>query len=184
MLKAIDYALAAKHDKTLAIHIAVTKEESEALQRQWEKHEIPMPLVIIESPYRTFASPVARVHQGVPREARLVGRHGLPAAVHRRPLVGVAPAQPPRRGRIANQLMLIHGVSITWCRGCSTRPSSSTAAARARFPVRSGQEFPPASPLITERRGLQVRPTRRPSHDRVTRSGRRAPAERLLDCGS
>ena len=28
--KAIDYALAAKHDKTLAIHVAVTKEEADA----------------------------------------------------------------------------------------------------------------------------------------------------------
>ena len=71
-------------------------EESDELQQQWAEHSIPMPLVIIESPYRTFAQPRRAVHQAVPREARLLGRHRLPAAVHRRPLVGVAPAQPPR----------------------------------------------------------------------------------------
>jgi hypothetical protein len=111
VLKAIDYALAATHDKTLAIHIAVNAEESEALQRQWQKHDIPIPLVIIESPYRTFASPVAqfikeyRASHGssivtVYLPQYIVG-HWWESILHNR-----------RSRRIANQLMLVHGVSI------------------------------------------------------------------------
>lgn len=111
VIKAIDYALAAKHDKTLAVHVAVSQEESEALQRQWAKHEIPVPLVIIESPYRTFASPVAqfikeyRATHGsavvtVYLPQYIVG-HWWETILHNR-----------RSRRIANQLMLVHGVSI------------------------------------------------------------------------
>jgi len=111
VLKALDYALAATHDKTLAIHVAVSAEESEKLQRQWQKHEIPVPLVIIESPYRTFASPVAqfikeyRATHGssivtVYLPQYIVG-HWWESLLHNR-----------RSRRIANQLMLIHGVSI------------------------------------------------------------------------
>ena len=112
VMKAIDYALAAKHEKTLAVHIAVSEEESEALQRQWAKHAIPVPLVIIESPYRTFASPVAQFIKEY-RETHgssvvtvylpqyIVG-HWWESLLHNR-----------RSRRIANQLMLIHGVSIT-----------------------------------------------------------------------
>jgi hypothetical protein len=112
VMKAIDYALAASHEKTLAVHIAVSEEESQALQRQWAKHDIPVPLVIIESPYRTFASPVAQFIKEY-RETHgpavvtvylpqyIVG-HWWEALLHNR-----------RSHRIANQLMLVHGVSIT-----------------------------------------------------------------------
>ena len=112
VMKAIDYALAANHDKTLAVHIAVSAEESEALQVQWAKRGIPVPLVIIESPYRTFASPVAqfikeyRATHGssvitVYLPQYIVG-HWWETLLHNR-----------RSRRIANQLMLVHGVSIT-----------------------------------------------------------------------
>jgi hypothetical protein len=59
VVKAVDYALAAKHDKTFAVHIAVTKEEADALDREWQAHRMPIPLKIIESPYRTYAGPLA-----------------------------------------------------------------------------------------------------------------------------
>jgi amino acid transporter len=111
VIKAIDYALAANHDKTLGLHIAVSTEESEALQRQWQKHGIPIPLMIIDSPYRTFAGPVAqfikeyRATHGssivtVYLPQYIVG-HWWESVLHNR-----------RSSRIANQLMLVHGVSI------------------------------------------------------------------------
>lgn len=112
VIKALDYALAAQHEHTLAVHIAVNAEESERLQRQWAEHEIPVQLVIVESPYRTFASPVAQFIKQW-REAHgssvvtvylpqyIVG-HWWESFLHNR-----------RARRIANQLMLVHGVSIT-----------------------------------------------------------------------
>jgi amino acid transporter len=112
VIKALDYALAAKHDQTLAVHIAVNTDESERLQREWAQHAIPVQLIIIESPYRTFANPVAQfITQWREKHGSSVVTVYLPqyivghwweSLLHNR-----------RARRIANQLMLIHGVSIT-----------------------------------------------------------------------
>lgn len=112
VVKAIDYALAAKHDKTFAVHISVTKEEAESLEREWREHRMPIPLKIIESPYRMYASPIAefvkkyREQHGssvvtVYLPQYIVG-HWWESLLHNR-----------RSRRIAQQLMLVHGVSIT-----------------------------------------------------------------------
>ncbi|MDN3494984.1 APC family permease [Planococcus sp. APC 4015] len=112
VIKAIDYALAAKHQTTLAVHIAVSDEESAALQKQWDEHRIPIDLVIVDSPFRSYAAPVAKFIKKF-REKHgssvvtvylpqyIVG-HWWERLLHNR-----------RSGRIAQQLMLIHGVSIT-----------------------------------------------------------------------
>ena len=111
IVKAIDYALAAKHEKTFAVHVSTNKEETDVLQEQWVEHKIPVQLVIIDSPYRTFASPVAgfikkyrEMHGSavvtVYLPQYIVG-HWWEAILHNR-----------RARRIANQLMLLHGVSI------------------------------------------------------------------------
>ncbi|WP_307220468.1 APC family permease [Microbacterium sp. SORGH_AS_0888] len=110
--KAIDYALAARHEKTLAVHVAVTKESADQLQRDWQEHRMPVPLVIIESPYRTYAGPVAafinkyRAKHGpavvtVYLPQYIVG-HWWESFLHNR-----------RARRVAQQLMLVHGVTIT-----------------------------------------------------------------------
>ncbi|WP_285136805.1 APC family permease [Microbacterium sp. lyk4-40-TSB-66] len=110
--KAIDYAMAAQHDKTLAVHVAITEEESAKLQREWAEHEVPIPLVIIDSPYRTYTSPVSafikkyREKNGsavvtVYLPQYIVG-HWWESILHNR-----------RSRRLAHQLMLVHGVSIT-----------------------------------------------------------------------
>ncbi len=110
--KAIDYALAARHDKTIALHVAVTKESADAVQKEWEEHRPPVPLVIVESPYRTYAQPVIafiekyREKHGsavvtVYLPQYIVG-HWWESFLHNR-----------RARRIAQQLMLVHGVTIT-----------------------------------------------------------------------
>ncbi len=112
VVKALDYALAAKHEKTFALHVSVSPEETARLREQWAAHDIPVPLVIIDSPYRSFASPVStfikkyRAEHGssvvtVYLPQYIVG-HWWESLLHNR-----------RARRIANQLMLIHGVSIT-----------------------------------------------------------------------
>lgn len=110
--KAIDYALAARHDKTIALHVAVTKESADAVQKEWEEHRPPVPLVIVESPYRTYAQPIIafiekyREKHGsavvtVYLPQYIVG-HWWESFLHNR-----------RARRIAQQLMLVHGVTIT-----------------------------------------------------------------------
>ncbi|WP_144830593.1 APC family permease [Microbacterium sp. BH-3-3-3] len=112
VMKAIDYALAANHQKTLAVHVAITEEDSAKLQKEWAEHDIPIPLVIIDSPYRTYTSPVTafikkyRANNGsavvtVYLPQFIVG-HWWESILHNR-----------RSRRLAHQLMLVHGVSIT-----------------------------------------------------------------------
>ncbi len=112
VVKAIDYALAARHDKTLAVHVAVDDADADRLQREWEAHGIPIPLVIISSPYRAYTSPVVgfiekyREKHGssvvtVYLPQYIVG-HWWESLLHNR-----------RSRRLAQQLMLVHGVSIT-----------------------------------------------------------------------
>ncbi|WP_295835378.1 APC family permease [uncultured Microbacterium sp.] len=112
VMKAIDYALAANHDKTLAVHVAITDEDAAKLQREWAEHDMPLPLVIIDSPYRTYSSPVStfikkyRENNGsavvtVYLPQFIVG-HWWESILHNR-----------RSRRLAQQLMLVHGVSIT-----------------------------------------------------------------------
>ncbi|MCT9002335.1 APC family permease [Microbacterium sp. PMIC_1C1B] len=110
--KAVDYALAAKHSKTIAVHIAVTQEEADAVQTDWELHDMPITLLTIESPYRQYARPLSefiaqyRQKHGssivtVYLPQYIVG-HWWESLLHNR-----------RARRIAQQLMLVHGVSIT-----------------------------------------------------------------------
>jgi amino acid transporter len=112
VVKAVDYALAAKHDKTFAVHISVTKEDAAALEAEWRAHRMPIPLKIIESPYRTYASPIAEFVKKYREEhgsavvtvylPQYIVGHWWESLLHNR-----------RAKRIAQQLMLVHGVSIT-----------------------------------------------------------------------
>ena len=112
VLKAVDYALAAKHDKTIAVHIAVSDEESARLQQQWAEHRVPMKLVIIDSPYRSYAAPLAKFIKQYREKfgssvvtvylPQYIVGHWWESLLHNR-----------RSRRIAQQLMLVHGVSIT-----------------------------------------------------------------------
>lgn len=157
VLKALDYALAAKHSKTIAVHIAVNPEEVETLQAHWIEHNIPVQLVIIDSPYRTFASPVTqfikewRAKHGssvvtVYLPQYIVG-HWWESLLHNR-----------RARRIANQLMLVHGVTITlvpWLLDSSeliygrrSRPlPGQERAGRPTADALPGRSAPPSAPV-------------------------------------
>lgn len=112
VMKAVDYAIAAKHDKTLAVHVAVSADDAARLQQEWADHLVPVPLVIVESPYRSFAQPVTQfIKQYREKHGSSVVTVYLPQYIvghwwesflHNR-----------RARRLANQLMLVHGVSIT-----------------------------------------------------------------------
>jgi len=112
VIKALDYAIAARHEKTIALHVALTPEDGQVLQRQWQEYKIPVPLVIVDSPYRTFAQPVEQYIRKY-RE-----KHGPAVVTVYLPQYIVGhwweSVLHNRRSRLmANQLMLVHGVSIT-----------------------------------------------------------------------
>ena len=111
-VKAIDYALTARHASTLAVHVAMSRAGAAQLRADWEEHRMPVPLIVLESPYRQVAAPVAafiaahRERHGpsvvtVYLPQYLVG-HWWEKVLHNR-----------RARRVAHQLMLVHGVSIT-----------------------------------------------------------------------
>ena len=112
VVKAIDYALAAKHDKTMAVHVSVDPESSDRLQAEWYEHRMPVPLVIVDSPYRTFAHPVTEFIKAYRQKngsavitvylPQYIVGHWWESFLHNR-----------RANRIAHDLMLVHGVTIT-----------------------------------------------------------------------
>lgn len=112
VVKAVDYAVAARHQKTLAVHVAVSAEETGRLQREWADHLMPIPLVIVDSPYRSFAQPIARFIEQYRQDhgssivtvylPQYIVGHWWESFLHNR-----------RARRLANRLMLVHGVSVT-----------------------------------------------------------------------
>ncbi|MGW9112176.1 APC family permease [Microbacterium sp. NPDC055683] len=111
VLKAVDYALAAHHEKTLAVHVAVDPETAERVQREWREHRIPVPLVIVESPYREFAHPVkAFIEAYREKHGPTVATVYLPQYIVGHWWEGLLHNR--RARRMASQLMLVHGVKI------------------------------------------------------------------------
>jgi hypothetical protein len=57
-----------RHDLT-ALTVAVDPEEARALQEQWERRELPVPLTVIASPYREITRPVLEYVHDVRRSS-------------------------------------------------------------------------------------------------------------------
>ncbi|MCR2824696.1 APC family permease [Microbacterium sp. zg.Y909] len=110
--KAIDYALAARHDTTIAVHVAVTPRDTAQLEADWEEHHVPVPLVMLESPYRQYAGPL----ETFIREYRQ--KHGSSVVTIYLPRYIVGHwwetfLHNGRARRLAQRLMLVHGVAVT-----------------------------------------------------------------------
>ena len=186
VVKAIDYALAARHDKTLAIHIADEPGGVRGAAAAVGEHEMPMPLVIIESPYRTFASPVARFI----KEYR--AKHGSAVVTVYLPqyIVGhwwESLLHNRRSRRIAKQLMLVHGVSITlvpWLLDSSRAHLRPALAAAARAGARRASRRPKRTAgRARGRRGRPSTPTRGLRLMTTGEQRRRVHARRVVGAG-
>jgi len=57
-LKALDYAIAMLHDSLEAVHVAIDEDAARKLVRQWDAHNIQVPLTILDSPYRGISEPL------------------------------------------------------------------------------------------------------------------------------
>jgi amino acid transporter len=57
-LRALSYARATRPHDVTALSVAVDPEESRLLQEQWDRRELPVPLTIIDSPYREITRPI------------------------------------------------------------------------------------------------------------------------------
>ena len=57
-LKALDYAIAARHDSVEAVHVNIDDAASDLLETQWAEQKIKVPLRIVGSPYRDISMPL------------------------------------------------------------------------------------------------------------------------------
>ncbi|MET0589618.1 MAG: APC family permease [Naasia sp.] len=159
-LKALDYAIAARHESLEAVHVSVDDAATDKLEREWQSMNIKVPLCVLRSPYRDIGWPLVkyiRKHQEVNggevvtvyMPAYIVG-HWWERLLHNH-----------KAKRIQQKLMLQHGVALAivpWL-----LDSSDLIYGRRSRPI-PGQE----------RRGEPVRPISRtplkPASVEATRS--------------
>lgn len=160
-LKALDYAIAARHDSIEAVHVSIDDDATAKLQRQWIEQNIHVPLTVIESPYRDFGVPLIKYLKHRREE------HGSEVVTVYLPQYIVGHwwenmLHNHRARRIRQQLMLCHGVTVAlvpWL-----LDSSSLIYGRRSRPL-PGQD----------RRGEPVRPiARRPLEPASTAARPRA----------
>ncbi|HQA23197.1 MAG TPA: DNA-binding protein, partial [Rhodoglobus sp.] len=60
VLKALDYAIAARHGSIEAVHVSIDDAATEELERDWVEQNIKVPLNVLESPYRDISAPLAK----------------------------------------------------------------------------------------------------------------------------
>jgi amino acid transporter len=75
-LRALAFARATRPDELTALTVNVDDAETRALQADWERYDIPVPLTVVESPYREITRPVVdhvkAIRRDSPRELVVV----------------------------------------------------------------------------------------------------------------
>jgi amino acid transporter len=68
-LRALAFARATRPDVLTALTVNVDDGETRALQSDWERYDLPVPLTVIESPYREITRPVVDYVKAIRRES-------------------------------------------------------------------------------------------------------------------
>ncbi len=68
-LRAVAYAQATRPDTLTALTVNVDEKDTRAIQAEWERREVPVPLTVIESPYREITGPIIDYVKSVRRNA-------------------------------------------------------------------------------------------------------------------
>ncbi|KKK07337.1 APC family permease [Micromonospora sp. HK10] len=68
-LRAIAYARATRPDTLTAVTVNVDEKDTRDLQADWERRELPVPLTVIDSPYREITRPILNFVASVRRES-------------------------------------------------------------------------------------------------------------------
>ncbi|AYF97705.1 APC family permease [Protaetiibacter intestinalis] len=111
VLKALDYAIAARHESIEAIHVSIDDAASETLEAQWAEHNIHVPLTVIGSPYRDISLPLIKyIKQHRAAHGSEVVTVYLPEYIVGHWWEVVLHNHKARR--IRHKLMLVHGVVV------------------------------------------------------------------------
>ena len=110
-LKALDYAIAARHETLEAVHVSIDEEETKQLKRDWVKQNIQVSLRVVDSPYRDISWPLINYV----KEHRAA--HGSEVVTVYTPIYIVGHwwenlLHNHKARRIRQKLMLVHGVTI------------------------------------------------------------------------
>ncbi|GAB7043091.1 MULTISPECIES: APC family permease [Catenuloplanes] len=68
-LRALAYAQATRPDTLTAVTVGVDPADTRRIQDEWEAREIPVPLTVVESPYREITRPIIDYVKGVRRSS-------------------------------------------------------------------------------------------------------------------
>ncbi|MFD2764729.1 APC family permease [Micromonospora eburnea] len=68
-LRAIAYARATRPDTLTAVTVNVDEKDTRDLQADWERRELPVPLTVVDSPYREITRPILNYVASVRRES-------------------------------------------------------------------------------------------------------------------
>ncbi len=60
VLKALDYAIAARHNSIEAVHVSIDEAATDQFEKDWMAQNIKIPLNILESPYRDISAPLIK----------------------------------------------------------------------------------------------------------------------------
>jgi amino acid transporter len=71
-LRALAYAQATRPDTLTAVTVNVDDKDTRAIQAEWERRQVPVPLTVVDSPYREITRPIVdfvkSVRRGSPRD--------------------------------------------------------------------------------------------------------------------
>jgi hypothetical protein len=68
-LRALAFARATRPDALTALTVNVDDADTRALQADWERYDVPVPLTVVESPYREITRPVVDYVKGIRRDS-------------------------------------------------------------------------------------------------------------------
>lgn len=111
-LKALDYAIAARHDSLEAVHVSLDDEQTRQLKKDWVKQNIHVKLRILSSPYRDLSYPLIQYIKGRREE------HGSEVVTVYMPQFIVGHwwenlLHNHKARRIRQKLLLVHGVTVS-----------------------------------------------------------------------
>jgi amino acid transporter len=68
-LRAVAYAQGTRPDTLTAVTVNVDDADTRAIQEEWERRQIPVPLTVVDSPYREITKPIIDYVKSVRRES-------------------------------------------------------------------------------------------------------------------
>jgi amino acid transporter len=146
-LRALSYARATRPDTLTALTVNVDDEETRRLLREWEQHDLPVKLTVLESPYREVTRPLLDYIRGLRASDRDVVNVFIPEYVVGHWWEQLLHNQSALR--LKGRLLFQPGVMVT-----SVPWQLESTGAAAERPIRpDGPAVPPRRPAEFEQNG-------------------------------